>query len=74
MKGEDLQERRQLFELFSIRWKITLLKQRVLYELREVAETFSIVYVTVSQVPLFIYLIVWKHGSRGRIAKKLVQI
>ena len=51
-----------------IRWRIILLKQRGLCELCEIAETLSIVYVKVFK--LFIYLIVWKHGSRRRIAKE----
>ena len=42
-----------------------MFKQRGLCELSEIAEKFSIVYVEVFS--LFIYL---KHGSRGRIAKK----
>ena len=42
-------KRRQLFKLFFIGWRITLLK-RVLCEQSEVAKTFSKVYVTVSQV------------------------
>ena len=55
------------FLIISLRWRITLLKQRELCELCEIAETLSIVYIKVFK--LFIYLIVWKHGSRGRIAK-----
>ena len=50
---------------------IHLLKQRGLCEMSEIAETHSTVYVKV--LSLFIYLIVWKHGSRGRqIAKDWV--
>ena len=52
----------------SLRWRIKLWKQRGLCEMSEIAETHSTVYVKVLR--LFIYLIVWKHGSRGRrIAK-----
>ena len=48
-------ERQRLFtKLILLRWRITLLKQRGLCELSETAETFSIVYVTVFR--LFIYL------------------
>ena len=50
MEREDLQERRRLFKSFFIRWRITLLKQRVLCKLHGVAETFSRFYKTVSQV------------------------
>ena len=49
-------------------WRITLLKQRGLGELSEIAETLSIVYVKVLR--WFIYLIARKHGSRERIAKE----
>ena len=48
-------------------WRITLLKQRGLCELSEIAEILSIVNVMVFR--LFIYLIVWKHGNRRGIAK-----
>ena len=57
-----------VFLIISVRWRITLLKQRGLCELSEIAKTLCIVYVKVFR--LFIYLIVWKHGSRGRIAKE----
>ena len=50
-----------------LRWRITLSKQRGLSELNEIDEILSIVNVTV--FGLFIYWIVWKHGSRGRITK-----
>ena len=49
-------------------WRITLLKQRGLGELSEIAETLSIVYVKVLR--WFIYLIARKHGSRERIFKE----
>ena len=55
-----------------LRWRITLLKQRGLCELSEIADILSIVNVMVFRLSLFtscIYLIVWKHGSRGRITK-----
>ena len=60
--------RTQTETVLSLRWRITLLKQRVLCELSEIAETLSIVNVKVFK--LFIFLIVWKLGSRGRIAKE----
>ena len=71
MKGEDLQGYFRMttaFLIISLRWRITLFKQRGLCELSEIAETFSIVNVKVFR--LFIYLIVSKHGSRGRTAKQ----
>ena len=72
MKGEDWQGLFRLTTAFlifiSLRWRITLLKQRVLCELSEIAETLSIVNVKVFK--LFSFLIVWKLGSRGRIAKE----
>ena len=51
----------------SSRWRITLLKQRGLCELIEIAETRLYSLRECFQV---VYLIVWKHGSRGRIAKE----
>ena len=46
--------------------------QRGLCELSEIAKTFSTVYVKVFR--LFIYLIVWKHGSSGRIARQVARV
>ena len=57
-----------VFNFISLRWRIALLKQQGLCELNEIAEILSIVNVKVFR--LFIYLIVWKHGSPGRIAKE----
>ena len=57
---------------YFIRWRITLLKQRGVCELSEIAKTFSIVYEKVFR--LFIYLIVSKHGSRGRIARRVASV
>ena len=56
-------EQQRLFKIILLRWRITLLKQQGLCELSEIAETFSIVYITVFR--LFIYFDVWKHGSGG---------
>ena len=47
---------------------MTLLKQQGLYELSETAEIPSIGNVKVFR--LSNYMIVWKQGSRGRIAKE----
>ena len=46
--------------------------QRGLCELSEIAKTFSTVYVKVFR--LFIYLIVWKHESSGRIARQVARV
>ena len=64
-------DRRRLFKIILLRWRITLLKQQGLCELSEIAETFSIVYTTVFR--LFIYLM---HENTGAVEdwidKKLV--
>ena len=58
------------FLIIELRWKITLVKQRGLCELSEMAESFSIVYVTVFR--LFIYLMYENTGAVDDwIAKKL---
>ena len=43
------------FSIISLRWRITLLKQRGLIELREIAETLSLVYVKVFRLFIWLY-------------------
>ena len=74
IKGEDLPEKFRMTTVFlilfiSLRWRITLLKQQSLFELREIAEIRSIVD-NVKVFRLFIYLNGWICGSRGVIAKE----
>ena len=57
-----------LISFISLRWRITLLKQWGLFELREIAEILSIVNLKVFR--LFIYLFERKHGSLERIANE----
>ena len=72
MKGVDLPEFRMmtaiLILLISLRWSITLLKQRSFCEVNEIAEILSIVNVKVFYVINLFDCI--KHGSRERIAKE----
>ena len=57
------------FLIISLRWRITLLKQRGLCELCEIAETLSIVYVKFFK--LFLYLIVWKAGAVDELPRSI---
>ena len=48
-------DRRRLFKIILLRWRITLLKQRGLCELSEIAKTLSIVYVKVFRLFICLY-------------------
>ena len=76
-KGEDLQKQFWMTTAFLILLRITLLKQRGLWKLSEVAKTLSIMYNvhTVKVFRLFIYLIAWKYrGCVDKLSRSTLEI